>query len=399
MMTNNILFLGNFFPNEYKNTIHNNSRESIQYAANTLQWDYIKGIENVINDNIDLITMPIIGTWPKGYKKIIVHQKSFLNGELHSCKMVGFINLPIIRQLTSGRNLYYWVKKWAETDCDGEKTIIAYSYRVSGCLGKIKKRYPKINCILVLPDLPEFTYMNHSDSMIYGYLRKYNQKVLASVINYFNRIVVITRQMAERLCIEDKSIVIEGMVDSSRSDKKFHKSDDFNIAYTGTLTRAYGVMDLVNAVLEIGDPNLFLTICGGGETESEIREISEKNSNIIYKGMVSPQEAQLVQQKSDLLVNPRKNDKEYTQYSFPSKILQYMRSGTPVLCYRLDGIPEEYDKYLLYIDANEKLAVSIKRIMNMDRMKLFNFGITASEFVASNKNNTVQCKKIVDFLR
>ena len=40
-----------------------------------------------------------------------------------------------------------------------------------------------------------------------------------------------------------------------------------------------------------------------------------------------------------MLINPRTNEGVYTQYSFPSKTMEYMRAGKPVLCCKLDGIP------------------------------------------------------------
>ena len=38
-------------------------------------------------------------------------------------------------------------------------------------------------------------------------------------------------------------------------------------------------------------------------------------------------------------VNPRQNNEEFTKYSFPSKTMEYLASGVPVVAYKLDGIP------------------------------------------------------------
>jgi glycosyltransferase involved in cell wall biosynthesis len=50
--------------------------------------------------------------------------------------------------------------------------------------------------------------------------------------------------------------------------------------------------------------------------------------------------------KADVLVNPRQNDEAYTKYSFPSKNIEYLLSGNPVVAYMLDGVPEEYRKFM-----------------------------------------------------
>ena len=53
--------------------------------------------------------------------------------------------------------------------------------------------------------------------------------------------------------------------------------------------------------------------------------------------------------KATLLVNPRPTTEEFTIYSFPSKNMEYMASGTPLLTTKLPGMPEEYHQYVLAI--------------------------------------------------
>ena len=66
-------------------------------------------------------------------------------------------------------------------------------------------------------------------------------------------------------------------------------------------------------------------------------------------GQVSLNEARALQKTADVLVNPRLNEGEYTKYSFPSKTMEYLSTGRPVVCYKLDGIPDEYDKHLMEV--------------------------------------------------
>ena len=45
-------------------------------------------------------------------------------------------------------------------------------------------------------------------------------------------------------------------------------------------------------------------------------------------------------------MNPRSADAEYTKYSFPSKTIEYLATGVPVVMNRLPGIPEEYEYFV-----------------------------------------------------
>ena len=49
-------------------------------------------------------------------------------------------------------------------------------------------------------------------------------------------------------------------------------------------------------------------------------------------------------------MNPRFTGAEYTLYSFPSKNIEYMVSGTPVITTRLAGIPDDYYPYVFVFE-------------------------------------------------
>ena len=72
-----------------------------------------------------------------------------------------------------------------------------------------------------------------------------------------------------------------------------------------------------------------------------------------------------MQQQATLLVNPRKGHEEYTKYSFPSKTMEYMASGTPTIMYKLPGLPIEYEEYLVLLPDNsqETLTAILKQCL------------------------------------
>ena len=64
-----ILYLGGLFPKETEEEIINNSIGSIQNAANNLQWEIAKGLEENMESPISLLNSLYIGSYPKRYKK------------------------------------------------------------------------------------------------------------------------------------------------------------------------------------------------------------------------------------------------------------------------------------------------------------------------------------------
>ena len=78
-----------------------------------------------------------------------------------------------------------------------------------------------------------------------------------------------------------------------------------------------------------------------------------------------------------------------------------MASGTPVLMTKLKGVPEEYFNYVYTIEDETSVGVEkvLKDIFSKKDDELSAFGKRAKEFVETNKNKTVQAKKILDFLK
>ena len=85
-----------------------------------------------------------------------------------------------------------------------------------------------------------------------------------------------------------------------------------------------------------------LWLFGSGDMEKDITDYCKSDQRIKYFGMVPREKVVKFEKKAKLLVNPRPTNNEFTKYSFPSKTIEYMASGTPLLTTRLPGIPSEY---------------------------------------------------------
>jgi len=116
------------------------------------------------------------------------------------------------------------------------------------------------------------------------------------------------------------------------------------------------------------------------------------------RGLASNEVVVEHQKRSSLLVNPRKKQ-EFTKYSFPSKVLEYMSSGTPMLAYRLDGIPTEYDPFYYQIrEDSDGLKKSLEFVISLPENIRLDLGKKAREYVFAYKNPKKQCKKVVELL-
>ena len=106
------------------------------------------------------------------------------------------------------------------------------------------------------------------------------------------------------------------------------------------------------------------------------------------------------EREATLLINLRNVKDEYTKYSFPSKMVEYMLSATPIVTTKLEGIPDEYDSYSYTTREVEpgKIAEYIDSILSKGKEQIRLLGERAKKFIIENKNSAVQTKRIADFL-
>jgi len=104
--------------------------------------------------------------------------------------------------------------------------------------------------------------------------------------------------------------------------------------------------------------------------------------------------------EATLLVNPRSSQEKFVRYSFPSKTMEYMSTGTPVLMAKLPCLPSEYlpHLYLFQDETPEGIAQALRQTLALDDETLFQKGMQAREFVLKQRNNVIQAKKVLDML-
>ncbi|HHT80251.1 MAG TPA: glycosyltransferase family 4 protein, partial [Spirochaetales bacterium] len=102
-----------------------------------------------------------------------------------------------------------------------------------------------------------------------------------------------------------------------------------------------------------------------------------------------------------VLVNPRQACQDFTRYSFPIKTADYMLAGKPVIGYRLEAIPSEYDNHIIYVNSDtiDALSCKIMKVCELDLSTRQQIGNQNREFILTKKNAKVQSAKILDMMR
>lgn len=398
-----ILFLGALCQEHEEDELISRSKVGLQSAIIRFQWNLISGIEENLGESVDIINMLPVGTYPRYYKKLLVKNSKWHHGKDANDLTLGFVNLPIIKQtmliLKAKREIINWIKKNKNEKICIVMYDLLFPYLMA--LKNIREEYPEVITCSVVADLPnEFGYKKN-DKGIKRQLRNLMGKMQLQEIKKMHCYGLLTEQMKYALNVKENDyVVIEGIANPGQEYQELNNDNKKIILYTGALKSVYGLDILLDAFMGIDDKDYELWICGTGDYQSEILRRSVIDPRIKYLGYHSKKVISELQSKATILVNPRQNIGEYTKYSFPSKIMEYLSTGRPVVAYRLDGIPDEYYKFIIYPDDNsvEKLRETITKVGNMPFENRLEIGCCGREFVLENKNPVVQCKKLLDLL-
>jgi len=262
-----------------------------------------------------------------------------------------------------------------------------------------------IPIFLVVTDLLNF--MSSSEKNDMTWIKKQNIKLFTWLCNKADGYIVLTPQMCDLINKKHKPfLVMEGLTDILRDDDPVSARNDDKTAspriimYAGGIYNVYGVELLIKAFLQADLSNVQLHFYGWGDMVPELEEICKNNPAIVFKGSVPHQAILEAEKQATLLINPRPAEKEFTKYSFPSKNLEYMASGTPLLAFMLPGIPEEYRDYMYIIEKNDpsSLARDLEKIMGMPQEELNSFGARTRSYVLKNKNCITQADRMLSFI-
>ena len=124
------------------------------------------------------------------------------------------------------------------------------------------------------------------------------------------------------------------------------------ILFTGNISKLTGIIDFALLFNEISNSNFELHIYGKGYDEI-LKNLSEKNSSIKIFGFVNDEVLENAMRSAWIYVNPRSISEETLQNTFPSKILEYLRYGKPILSTKSSGIGNKYDSFLFYYNSED----------------------------------------------
>lgn len=393
-----------------KNTVRNNVNVAT-YGMNESGFKFHTLIQQGLAIDNDLSVVSLVGrsVSAKTHRCLIWKTITEYNGDNIKYKHLGFINIFGLKQLILSvrffNNTISWLYKYRDTK---DKYIIADAAYVTAIpVVILAKKIMHCQMVAIFCDIYEYmgNVKDARETNKVGLLHRYFRWLMAKTYKNLDGFILLTENMNNVVNVFDKPhLIIEGLVDvnmtSSINDFKEKSLMDV-VMYAGALREQYGLKSLIDGFMHYHNENARLWVYGAGDYAQAIINASKHDSRIEFYGLVDNDVVVKKEIEATLLINPRSTDREFTKYSFPSKNMEYMVSGTPVLTTRLSGMPAEYYDYIYPIEGNDAqhITSALKAVFSQDRLILHRMGKKAKQFVLENKNNIVQVQKIIKLLR
>ena len=348
----------------------------------------IKGLAGNNVETVALSGIPV--TYTNCKKRFIGAKKHEKDGVLWHYPSV--LNVRRIKNLWQMSAVFfktagYCMKRDSAVVCDVLNASVSYGAALAA-------RLMGRECIGVVTDLPHLMVTGNT---------KAQTRLIGKITDKCTGYVLLTQAMNGEVNKKGKPYaIIEGLCDTNvgNKPKKSDENAEKICMYAGLLDARYGVKAMVDAFVAARVENASLHLYGSGPYAKELERIAKANPKIVYHGTVMNEEIVKAEQEASLLINPRPTHEEFTKYSFPSKNLEYMVSGTPVLTTCLPGMPKEYYPYV-YLFKDESvlgMAKTLESVLSLDTATLEEKGRDAKKFVEENKNCVSQTQKLLEIL-
>lgn len=242
-----------------------------------------------------------------------------------------------------------------------------------------------------------------TDSFLSKFLKKIDKSIIDFFINNADILISLAPKLVENY---DKKIIklnFPGILNKSFNEGilanhlEKENNQTFRIVYAGGLHEIYGIKKLVNAILTLPpDVSIKMLFLGKGDQLEYIKQSSKVDSRVEYGGFLSNEELIPELLKADLLINPRPTSLEFSGLSFPSKLIEYLATGIPVLTTRIASIPPCYEEFFYYIDDESESGIqqAIVRVIATDPVERKLVASNAQKFIQQEASEVAVGEKI-----
>lgn len=316
--------------------------------------------------------------------------------------LLPFINFGPLKTLTSGIALFPRLIGWAWRERRRRRVLLLYNlYSPPGIVSIVAGWATRTAVVAIVADLQ----VPGAGLLPQATLRRLDFWLQVRTLPLFDGLVVLTRAAIDDFAPHVPFIEVEGAVPESlmRPLPALDRDDHSpcTIMYAGGLSELKGIPTLLAAFAMLDGADVELWITGRGPLETMVRTAASRDARITYWGFPAEAELHYLYARADVLVNPHSSSIGSARYLFPSKLIEYLATGAPVVS--TCSTPElrvQYGEFAAVAsgDAPADLAVALRRVTNMSSAERSAIGRVGRLFVLREKSWQRQADRIGEFI-
>lgn len=169
--------------------------------------------------------------------------------------------------------------------------------------------------------------------------------------------------------------IFEGLVED-RQYEKYGENKKPYFFFGGALMKKYGIYDLIHAFKQLDNQDIELFICGHHGDKTKLKEEIGDAQNIKFLGLLPVNKVMEYESNAIACINPRPFSEDLDRYSIPSKTLEYMSMGRPVISVRNTKLMEKFPDEVIWVQSSEpeNLVKGMKKVLDMTEVERENLG-------------------------
>jgi glycosyltransferase involved in cell wall biosynthesis len=351
-----LLFLGFLVRDEDASSIFQGEAHP-QYSALRFQRNVLRALE-AAGLSIDAITTPPIAAFPRNHHWWVRGVQYQLDGVRVQGRQMSCPNLPGVRLF--GR-LAQAVRLGLLKQAGSFDGILVYSVHTPLVAAALVLKWLRRTPVFVfIPDLP--TFMGGPSNILKHWLKRLDAAVVRRLLVYTDGAFPITDGIGRDWLVDGpKHWTMEGISDpaaAALAAARTNRSYVFRgggrpiLLYTGALEY---VLPFASAFHRSSIDALLLFV-GGGVDAVDLQALAARDARIKVKPFMTGDALAREVERADFMLNPRDPAWPGAAYSFPSKLVEYLITGKPIVSTRLPGIPDEYFGVFRPVDLADQAA-------------------------------------------
>ena len=318
-------------------------------------WSLARAL-GAAHDKVFLLSAVPVQSYPLVSRKWFSGSNFVENGT--EGRLLAFVNLMILKHLT---RFFSCLAALAQLRRWRVQTVYIHGVHSPFLLFGVLLRLLGYRVIPILTDPPGVILP--TDGTFAAMLKRIDAAIIRALIRPSTAVVALAPELVRPYAAKLPTLVLPGILNGHWLDRVrgFAPAADNRktggrpiVLYAGGLAAAYGADRLIDAALLLPDVDFFFY----GKGDQVARLENSTAANVLYKGFADAGTLADAMRGASILINPRPSGTDFAVQSFPSKLIEYLATGRPVLTTRIHSIPADIADHFAYIDDETPAGIA-----------------------------------------